>query len=369
MLSNMHAFPYPGAVKLQIAIGLLAVGVGCGHAAEALKRLEEGSFGKMPDGTEIKSFTLRNAHGLSAKIITYGATIVELNVPDRKGTVTNVVLGAPTLDRYLKGFPAASSIMGRVANRIAKARFSLDGVEYKLSANNGPNHLHGTFGKVVWQGRGLTPGKHDASVQLTYLSPDGEEGYPGNVKVTVTYTLNDDNELRIAYEATTDKATPVNLTSHAYFNLRGHGDVLDHEVWIGTTRYTPMDDGLIPTGEIASVKNTPLDFTKATRIGARIDQLKPNPGGYDHNYVLDGDGKPLTLAARVSDPESGRVMEVRTTQPGMQLYSGNHVNYGAVCLETQHFPDSVNHPKFPSTILRPGQTFKSTTTFKFVLRR
>jgi aldose 1-epimerase len=291
---------------------------------------------------------------------------VELNVPDRHSAITNVVLGAPTLERYLKGFPAASSIMGRVANRIAKARFSLDGVDYKLAANNGPNHLHGTFGKVVWQGRGLAPGEHDAAVQLTYLSPDGEEGFPGNVKVSVTFTLNDNNELRIDYEATTDKATPVNLTSHTYFNLRGHGDVLDHELWIGTARYTPMDDELIPTGAIAGVKNTPLDFTTPTRIGARIEQLKSKPGGYDHNFVLDGDGKTLTLAARVSEPESRRVMEVRTTEPGMQLYSGNHVKYGAVCFETQHFPDSVNHPDFPSTILRPGQTFKSATTFRFL---
>jgi aldose 1-epimerase len=239
-------------------------------------------------------------------------------------------------------------------------------VEYKLPTNNGANHLHGTFGKVVWQGKALPPGKHEAAVQLTFLSPDGEEGFPGNLTAKVTYTLTDDNELRLDYEATTDKATPVNLTSHSYFNLRGHGDVFDHEVWIAAARYTPMSEDLIPTGEIANVKNTPLDFTKPMRIGARIDQLKPKPGGYDHNYVLDSGGKSLALAARVSDSESGRVMEVRTTEPGMQLYSGNHLKHGAVCFETQHYPDSVNHPDFPSTILRPGTTFTSTTTFKFV---
>jgi aldose 1-epimerase len=279
--------------------------------------------------------------------------------------MTNVVLGADSLEKYLKGVPAAA-VIGRVANRIGKARFTLEGVEYKLSANNGPNHLHGTFDKVVWQGEVLPTTEHEASIRLTYVSKDGEEGYPGNLRVNVIYTLTDENELRIAYEAITDKATPVNLTNHAYFNLRGYGDVLDHELWLATDRYTPVDDTLIPTGDIANVRGTPLDFTKPTHIGARIDQLKPKPGGYDHNFVLDPrDGSKPTLAARVSEPKSGRVMEVRTTEPGLQLYSGNHLNHGAVCFETQHYPDSVNHPNFPSTILRPGQTFASTTIFAF----
>lgn len=338
---------------------------------QPLKRLEEREFGKMPDGTAVRLFTLRNAKGMSSKVMTYGAIITEIQVPDRNGVVTNVVLGADNLDQYLKDFPASAAVIGRVGNRIAKARFTLDGVEYKLAANNGPNHIHGGpkgFAHVLWEARPLMPGQHQASVQFSYLSKDGEEGYPGNLTVTVTYTLTDSNELRIDYEATTDKATPINLTNHAYFNLAGHGNVLDHELWLAAGRYTPADDQLIPTGEIASVKGTPLDFTTPTRIGARIEQLKPRLNGYDHNYVLNAGGQPPVLAARASESKSGRVMELRTTEPGVQLYTGNHLNHGGFCLETQHYPDSVNHPSFPSTLLRPGQTFKSTTVFAFSTR-
>ncbi|MGO8930032.1 MAG: aldose epimerase family protein [Limisphaerales bacterium] len=345
----------------------------------SLQRLEEREFGKLPDGTAVKLFTLRNASGLSAKIMTYGAILTELRVPDRHGVATNVVLGADTFEQYLKGFRAPAAIIGRVANRIAGARFTLDGVEYRLAANDGPNHIHGVFDKRVWQAKALPPTEGRAAVRLTYLSKDGEEGYPGNVTVELTYTLTDDNELRLDYEAATDRATPINLTSHAYFNLAGGGDVLDHELWLAATRYTPTDDALIPTGQIATVKGTPLDFTTPTRIGARIAQLYPKPGGYDHNFVLDGEprqraaippgsGNPLVLAARVREPLSGRVMEVRTTEPGVQLYTGNHLKHAALCLETQHYPDSVNHPGFPSTILRPGQTFSSTTTFTFSVK-
>jgi aldose 1-epimerase len=333
--------------------------------AASIQRVDERAFGKTPDGAAVKLFTLRNAKGMSVKVMTYGAIITEIRVPDRHGATTNVLLGAENLEQYLKGIPGSAAVIGRVANRIAKARFTLDGVEYRLSANNGANHLHGTFDKDVWQAKALPSGDHEGAVQLTYVSKDGEEGYPGNVIVKVTYRLSDDNELRIDYEATTDKATPINLTNHAYFNLAGHGDVLDQELWLAANRYTLADDELIPTGEFSSVKGTPLDFTKPTRIGARIEQLKPKPGGYDHNFVLDDGGKSLVLAARVTDPESGRVMEVRTTEPGVQIYSGNHLKHGGVCLETQHFPDSVNHPSFPSVILRPGQTFKSTTAFRF----
>ena len=340
------------------------------------QRLEERELGRMPNGTAVKLFTLRNASGMSAKIMTYGAILTELRVPDRHGVATNVVLGADTLEQYLKGFRAPAAIIGRVANRIAGARFTLDGVQYKLAANDGPNHIHGVFDKVVWQAQALPPGEGRAAVQLTYLSKDGEEGYPGNVTVELTYTLTDDNELRLDYGATTDRATPINLTSHAYFNLAGGGDVLDHELWLAADHYTPTDEALIPTGQIATVEGTALDFTKPTRIGARIAQLYPKPGGYDHNYVLEsergqraavppGNGKPLVLAARVREPVSGRVMEVRTTEPGVQLYTGNHLKHAALCLETQHYPDSVNHPGFPSTILRPGQTFSTTTTFAF----
>jgi len=346
----------------------LAASLSRSDGESPMSRLEEQEFGRTPEGTVVKLFTLRNAKGVSAKVMTYGAIITEIKVPDRHGAMTNVVLGAADFDQYRKGFPAAAAVIGRVANRIARARFTLDGVEYKLAANNGPNHLHGGrkgFAQVVWQSQALPAGQHEAAVQFAYLSKDGEEGYPGNLTVKVTYTLTDDNELRLDYEATTDKATPVNLTNHAYFNLAGSGDVLDHELWLAADRYTPADDQLIPTGEIASVKGTPLDFTTPTRIGARIDQLKPKPGGYDHNFVLDSDGRSLVLTARASEPRSGRVMEVRTTEPGVQLYTGNHLKHGGFCLETQHYPDSVNRPTFPSTILRPGQTFKSTTSFAF----
>ncbi len=343
-------------------------------------RIEEKEFGKTTDGTAVKLFALRNASGMVAKVMSYGAILTELQVPDRSGGLTNVVLGADNWEQYLRGFPASAAVIGRVANRIAKARFTLDGVEYRLAANSGPNHIHGGrkgFAQVVWQGKALPVRQHEVAVQFTYLSKDGEEGYPGNLKVTVTYTLTDDNQLRIDYEATSDKATPVNLTNHGYFNLGGSGDVLGHELWLAADRYTPADDQLIPTGEIASVKGTPLDFTTPTPIGARIAQLKPRPGGYDHNYVLKNDGQTLTPFARVREPGSGRIMEVATTEPGVQLYTGNHLrsligaggatfgNHGGFCLETQHFPDSVNRPDFPSTILRPGQTFKSTTAFKF----
>ncbi|HKS37110.1 MAG TPA: aldose epimerase family protein [Verrucomicrobiae bacterium] len=343
------------------------LGVAVANAAESVKRIEEREFGRMPDDTAVRQFTLRNANGMVAKVISYGATITELQTPDRNGAMTNVVLGAGTLEEYLKGVNAAE-VIGRVANRIAGAKFTLEGVEYKLAANNGPNHIHGGrvgFAKVVWQAEALPVGERGASVRFTYLSKDGEEGYPGNLAVKVTYTLSDDSELRIEYEAATDKATPVNLTNHAYFNLAGQGDVLDHELWLAADRYTPADDQLIPTGKIASVKGTPLDFTAPTRVGARIEQLKPRPNGYDHNFVINGGGKSLMRAARVTEPKSGRVMEVRTTEPGVQLYTGNHLKHGALCLETQHYPDSVNQPDFPSTILPPGETFKSTTVFAF----
>ena len=316
----------------------------------------------------VKQFILRNGRGMVAKVITFGAIITEIDAPDRNGVLTNVILGADSLDRYLKGPTPPSAIMGRVANRIAKARFTLDGVEYKLAANLGANHIHGGrkgFGQVIWQGLALPAARRGPAVRLTYFSHDGEEGYPGNLTVRVTYTLTDDNELRLDYEATTDKATPVNLCSHAYFNLAGSGNVLGHELWLAADRYTPMDAELIPTGEIASVKGTPLDFTVPTIIGSRANQPNQRTGFYDNNFVINGGGKSPVLAARVRDPQSGRVMEMRTTQPGVQFYTGNP---NAFCLETQHYPDSVNHPGFPSTILRPGKTFRSTTVYAFSAR-
>ncbi len=335
-------------------------------AAQSLTRLEEREYGKMPDGTVVKQFTLRNATGMVARVITYGAIITEIAAGDRQGAMTNVVLAAESLDRYLGGFSAAAPVLGRVANRIANARFTLDGVEYKLTANNGPHQLHGGrkgFMQVVWEGKPLPVGKHQAGVKLTYLSKDGEEGYPGNLTASVTYTLTDANELRLDYEATTDKATPVNLSNHAYFNLAGSGDAQGHELWLAADAYTPTDAQLLPTGEIAPVKGTALDFTTPAALGARLDQLGRR--NYDHNFVIDGGGKSLVLAARVYEPQSGRVMELRTTQPGVQLYTGNR---RAFCLETQHFPDSVHHTNFPSTILRPGEAFKSTTVLAFSSR-
>jgi aldose 1-epimerase len=348
---------------------------------QGLPRVEEKEFGKLADGASVRLFTLRNAKGMLVRVMTYGATITELQAPDRNGALTNVVLGAESFEDYLQGFPASASVIGRVANRIARARFTLDGVEYKLATNSGVNHIHGGrkgFAQALWQAQPVGAGPHQAGVRFTYSSKDGEEGYPGNLTASVTYTLTDDNALELAYEATTDKPTPVNLCNHAYFNLAGGGQVLDHQLWLAAPQYTPADEQLIPTGEIASVTGTPLDFTSPTPIGARLDRLNPKLAGYDHNFVLEGAANSLRLAARVVEPKSGRVLEVRTTEPGLQLYTANHLNgkkagvggvfypkHGAVCLETQHFPDSVNHPKFPSTILRPGQTFKSKTVFAF----
>ncbi len=358
-------------IKFITLLGILSALLYQTPGAE-LKRIEEREFGKTADGAAIKLFTLRNSKGMSVKVMTYGATITEIMVPDRHGVITNVVLGADKFDDYRKGFPSSASVIGRVANRIAKARFTLDGVEYKLAANNGVNHIHGGnkgFAQVIWDAQPLPAGTHESAVRFSYLSKDGEEDCPGNLNAHVTYTLTDKNELRLDYEATTDKATPVNLTNHAYFNLAGSGDCLDHELLIPANSYTPADADLIPTGAFAPVKGTALDFTTPTRIGARIDQLKPQLNGYDHNFRLKkNESKSLVLAARASDPKSGRIMEVRTTQPAVQLYTGNHVQHRGLCLETQHYPDSVHQPGFPSTILHPGEAFKYTTVFAFMAK-
>jgi aldose 1-epimerase len=338
-------------------------------------------FGKA-DGKSVELYTLTNAKGMKATVMTYGATLTGLWVPDRDGKLADVVLGFDDLQGYFKGHPFFGSTVGRVANRIAKGKFTLDGKDYKLFVNNGPNTLHGGqkgFDKQIWTAAPV-PGKGGPAVKFTYTSPDGEEGYPGKLTASVTYTLTNDNELRLDYEATTDKATPVNLTNHSYFNLAGQGTatILGHELTLEADKYTPPDDTLIPTGEIKTVKGTPLDFTTPHTIGERIDQLKGDPRGYDHNFVLNSGGKKLASAARVREPKSGRVMEVLTTEPGVQLYTSNFLDgklkgkggvaypqYGALCLETQHFPDSVNHTNFPSTILRPGETFRSTTVYRF----
>jgi len=338
------------------------------------------AFGQLPEGHPVDLYTLTNAHGLVAKIINYGTIITELHVPDRAGQLADVVLGFDNLDSYLKGHPYFGCTAGRVANRVANGQFTLDGQTYKLAANNGPNHLHGGLkglDKALWSAEPLA----GTSVKFTHTSPDGDEGYPGSLAITVVMTLTDANELTIDYTATTDKTTPINLTNHSYFNLAGGGDILGHELMLSAEAFTPVDATLIPTGEIKPVKGTPLDFTMPMPIGDRFDQLAGEPRGYDHNFVVNRAGKGLALAARVYEPKTGRVMEVFTTEPGVQLYTGNFLDgtltgkrgvvydrHAGFCLETQHYPDSVNHPNFPSTILRPGHTYHQTTVHKFSVR-
>jgi aldose 1-epimerase len=347
---------------------------------------EPKDYGKLPDGTMIQAYTLTNRSGAKATVITYGATLTELLVPGKDGKLADVVLGFDDLKGYLGDNPFFGATVGRVANRVAKGKFSLDGKEYTLAVNNPPNSLHGGkkgFDKVVWKAEPIES-KDGPAVKFTYTSADGEEGYPGKLTATVTYTLTDKNQLRLDYTATSDKPTPVNLTNHSYFNLAGagSGDILDHVLTLYADKFTPTDATLIPTGEIKAVKDTPFDFTAPTPIGKRIGELKGEPSGYDVNYVVkDSSGKEPKLAARVYDTKSGRLMEVFTTEPGVQFYTGNFLDgkikgkggaaykkHHAFCLETQHFPDSVNHKDFPSTILEPGKTYTSTTIYAFSSR-
>jgi aldose 1-epimerase len=342
------------------------------------------SFGAI-SGQPVDIFTLRNANGIEIKATNYGGIITSIVAPDRNGRPGDIVLGFDDLQSYVKDSPYFGAIVGRYGNRIAKGRFTLDGHTYTLAVNNGPNHLHGGlkgFDKMIWNAEPLAGA---TGLVLSRRSKDGEEGYPGNLDARVTYRLTDDNQLVIDYHATTDKATPVNITQHSYFNLAGQGDVLGHELTIDADRYTPVDANLIPTGELAPVEGTPFDFRKSTPIGARIDQpnqqLK-NAGGYDHNWVLNRKGTGLQLAARVVEPKTGRTLEVSTTQPGLQFYSGNFLDgtlkgkggrvyekHAGLCLETQHFPDSPNHPAFPSTILRPGEQYDTQTVFRFGVQK
>ena len=345
--------------------------------------VSKSDFGKTAEGKQVDLYTCVNAHGLTMKVMTWGAIVVEMRVPDREGKFENVTLGFDSLDGYLGDHPYFGATVGRYANRIAGGKFTLDGKTYTLAANNGPNHLHGGktgFSRVVWDAEPLQDA--DAvGVTFTYTSRDGEEGYPGTVHATVVYRLTNDNAMSIDYSATSSAPTPINLTNHCYWNLggAGSGTILDHQLMLAADKYLPVDETLIPTGELAGVRGTPFDFTESKTIGLRIDQVPGNPPGYDHCYVLRNQTGELALAARVDHPASGRFLEILTTQPGIQFYTGNFLD-GAdanggfrrnegFCLETQHYPDSPNRPEFPSVVLRPGQTYRQTTVHRFGVTR
>ncbi|HRA41858.1 MAG TPA: aldose epimerase family protein [Pyrinomonadaceae bacterium] len=354
----------------------------------AKPKITKDNFGQTADGKAVEIYTLTNSRGSEARIMTYGGTVVSLKVPDKSGKLGDVVLGFDSVADYEKHTSFFGALIGRYGNRIAKGKFSIGGKEYTLATNNGENHLHGGvkgYDRVVWTAKPFTSAA-GANLELKYLSKDGEEGYPGNLNITVVYTLTEKNELKIVYSATTDKATVVNLTHHSYFNLAGAGapTILDHELTIAGSKFTPTDAGSIPTGELRNVKGTPFDFTKATAIGKRIvqadEQLKFGKG-YDHNWALNKTGKSLMLGATVFERSTGRVMKVLTTEPGIQFYSGNFLDgslkgksgqdyplRSGFCLEAQHYPDSPNEPKFPSTVLKPGKKYSQTTVYQFSVR-
>jgi aldose 1-epimerase len=355
-------------------------------AQEKKAGITKKEYGKMPDGSAVDEYTMTNKNGMTMKVITLGGIVTELHVPDKDGKFADVCLGCSSLEEYLEGHPFFGAIAGRVANRIAKGKFTLNGKEYTLATNNAPNHLHGGksgFDKKVWRAS-IEEGQEFPTLSLRYRSKDGEEGYPGNLDVEVTYRLRDTNEWEISYVAMTDKATPVNLTQHAYFNLAGHdsGTILEHVLQIEADKYTPTDETLIPTGKIEPVKGTPFDFTAPTPIGKRIKDIKAEPQGYDLNFVIGGKSGEMRPIAAVTDPKSGRVMKVSTTEPGVQFYSGNFLDgkqkgkggarykqYAGFCLETQHYPDSINHPEFPSVVLEPGKVYVHATVYGFSTTR
>ena len=382
-MKNIHSLLTTSAVGL--AAAALLAGCCCTH--QTGDQITKSPFGTMPDGTPVDLYQLRNQNGVSAGIINYGGIVVSLRVPDRAGNFGDVVLGYDTLAGYLKETPYFGCLVGRYGNRIAKGKFTLQGSEYTLATNNHPNALHGGlkgFDKRVWQATTYQT-KLGPTLDLTYTSADGEEGYPGKLTVKAVYTLTKDNALRLDYTATTDKATVVNLTQHSYFNLAGKGDILGHEVFLDAKEFTPVDATLIPTGILQPVAGTPFDFTQPTTIGSRIgqdnEQLKFG-GGYDHNWVINKKAGKLGVMARVTDPSTGRVLEVLSTEPGLQFYTGNFLDgtitgkggwtyafRNGFCMEPQHYPDSPNQPQFPSTALFPGETYKNTIIYRFSVKK
>lgn len=382
---ELSRYPLVSGLSLIVALFLVLAGCNSGKKAQDASeqknpkcKVEKSFFGLTSEGDSVMLYTLTNEMDITVSITNYGGIITGIHTPDRNGKTANITLGFDNLEQYLAGHPYFGALVGRYGNRIAGAQFTLDGESYTLAANNGNNALHGGlagFDKKVWGAEVI--GCDERSVlRLTYLSPDGEEGYPGNLDVTVTYELLMD-QLFITYEAVSDKATVLNLTNHAYFNLAGEGSITDHILYINASKYTPVNTELIPTGELAFVEGTPFDFRKPMVIGERFDELEGEPLGYDHNFVLDGPESEKKLAAKALDPESGRFLEVSTTEPGVQFYTGNFLDgslssgkvtfdqHSGFCLETQHFPDSPNQPDFPGTVLRPGEKFISQTIFKF----
>ena len=382
-------------VSRALAFAVIAAAIACGGSgapekpaalpAEKKANVTSAPFGELPNGSALTIYTLTNPGGMEVRTIPYGAIIVSVKVPDKSGKLDDVVLGFDRLDGYAGNHPYFGAVVGRYANRIANASFTVDGQTYALAANNGPNALHGGtkgFDKKLW-GAELFDREGNVGVVYTLVSPDGDEGYPGAVRVQVTYTLTKSNELSVEYDASTDRAKPINLTQHSYFNIagEGRGDILGHRLTINASRFTPVDATLIPTGELTPVENTPFDFRRPAAIGARIDaddQQLGHAGGYDHNWVLNRDSDGLVPAARLEEPTSGRTLDVSTTEPGLQFYAGNfldgtikgksghvYARRSGLCLETQHFPDSPNRSGFPSTILRPGERFRSKTVYAF----
>jgi aldose 1-epimerase len=384
MIKNKSSYLYVGLVLMALTLGSCAP-----EKKGSQMNVTKSEFGKTPAGEQVDLYTLTNANGLECRIITWGGTCISLKVPDRNGKLGDILLGHDSLDGYLSHdtSPYFGALIGRYGNRIAKGKFSIDGTEYTLATNNNDNHLHGGtvgFDQKIWKAEPVK-GDKEVSLKLTYTSPDGEEGYPGTLKAAVTYSLTNDNELRIDYQATTDKPTIVNLTNHNYYNLTcGARDILGHELMINASHTTPVDAGLIPTGELAPVAGTPFDFTSPKAIGKDIDandiQIGYGPG-YDHNFVLNKNDNEMSLAAEVYEPTTGRVMTIRTTEPSLQFYSGNFLDgtitgkggkvyalHDGFCLETQHNPDSPNKPDWPTTVLRPGEVYKTTTVHTFSVR-